>query len=112
MEETGIESEFVSLLCFRQKHDYKFGRSDLYFICIMKAKTLDIRPCPNEVKACQWMKIEDFASHPDVTDTNRFIIKSYMESLKHEHHIVPTDVLDYRRKITQPIYSIKAQTDY
>ncbi|XP_077995710.1 nucleoside diphosphate-linked moiety X motif 6-like [Glandiceps talaboti] len=108
LEETGIDTEFISLLCFRQQHNFKFGQSDIYFICYMKPKNLDIKSCPQEIKSCQWMKLEDYASHPDVTDTNRYIIKCYMDSVKrgHQFHIGTTPVLNFRKTFPNLVYSV------
>ena len=32
-EETGIRTRFESMVCFRQWHGYRFGKSDIYFVC-------------------------------------------------------------------------------
>nr|XP_022327670.1 nucleoside diphosphate-linked moiety X motif 6-like isoform X1 [Crassostrea virginica] len=60
-EETGIKSEFQSVLAMRQQHKQPgaFGRSDIFIICRLRPLTFDIRPCSREIKACQWMEIED-----------------------------------------------------
>ncbi|XP_070571446.1 nucleoside diphosphate-linked moiety X motif 6-like isoform X2 [Ptychodera flava] len=110
-EETGIETEFISLLCFRQQHNFKFGQSDIYFICYMKPKTSEIKACPQEIRACQWMKLEDYANHPNVTSTNRFIIKCFMESAERDHkfQLGATPVLNYKKTGTNLIYSVLAQ---
>lgn len=57
LEETGVECEFVSLLAFRHQHNYRFGCSDIYFICVMRPITQEIKPCPREVSDCQWMDV-------------------------------------------------------
>ncbi|XP_074651153.1 nucleoside diphosphate-linked moiety X motif 6-like [Tubulanus polymorphus] len=66
-EETGVETEFKSIICFRQQHTHPgaFGRSDLFFLCRMKALTENIRPCPREIRACQWMDIQSFSEQPN-----------------------------------------------
>eukprot|EP00029_Vermamoeba_vermiformis_P001293 TRINITY_DN11467_c0_g1_i1.p1 TRINITY_DN11467_c0_g1~~TRINITY_DN11467_c0_g1_i1.p1 ORF type:complete len:109 (-),score=22.27 TRINITY_DN11467_c0_g1_i1:196-522(-) len=38
-EETGVEAEFESIICFRHRHDAAFGGGDLYFIARLKPKT-------------------------------------------------------------------------
>lgn len=45
----------------RQQHKQPgaFGRSDIFIICRLRPLTFDIRPCSREIKACQWMEIED-----------------------------------------------------
>ena len=57
LEETGIQTEFVSVLCFRHQHKYKFGQSDIYFVCHMRALSSEIKTCPQEIEACQWMDV-------------------------------------------------------
>lgn len=60
-EETGIKSEFQSMLALRQQHKQPgaFGRSDIFIVCRLRPVTFDIRPCSREIKACQWMDIAD-----------------------------------------------------
>lgn len=59
-EETGVETEFVSLMAFRETKDYKFGMPDIYFVCLLKPKTFDLKKCEQEIKDVKWMKIVDF----------------------------------------------------
>jgi len=37
LEETGIHCEFDNILAFRHLHNARFGKSDIYFICILYA---------------------------------------------------------------------------
>ena len=32
-EETGVRAKFESLVCLRHWHGYRYGKSDIYFIC-------------------------------------------------------------------------------
>ena len=56
-EETGIKAEFQSLICFREKVDYKWKADDIYFVCLLKPLTFEIQACEYEIKAAKWMKI-------------------------------------------------------
>lgn len=58
-EETGIRSEFCSVIAFRQQHNYPtaFGRSDLYVICRLRPLTYEINACKDEIKMCQWLDL-------------------------------------------------------
>jgi len=38
LEETGIHASFAGLLCFRHAHNALFGKSDLFFLCLLKPK--------------------------------------------------------------------------
>lgn len=59
-EETGIKTEFCSVLAFRQQHHYPsaFGRSDLYVVCRLKPLTYEINACKDEIKMCEWIDID------------------------------------------------------
>lgn len=50
--------EFKSILALRQQHDVFYRQSDLYFICRLNPLTFDLRPCPDEIDQCEWMKVE------------------------------------------------------
>eukprot|EP01116_Phalansterium_solitarium_P001326 TRINITY_DN11116_c0_g1_i1.p1 TRINITY_DN11116_c0_g1~~TRINITY_DN11116_c0_g1_i1.p1 ORF type:complete len:266 (+),score=77.86 TRINITY_DN11116_c0_g1_i1:102-899(+) len=64
LEETGIECEFESLLCFRQAPNYSFGLADLYFVAKLKPRTLEINMQTSEVADCRWMPADEFFSLP------------------------------------------------
>ena len=36
-EETGVKSEFIGVLGFREQLNFRFGQGDLYFTCLMQA---------------------------------------------------------------------------
>lgn len=57
LEETGIDSEFVGILCMRHQHNFRYGCSDLYYVCLMKALTTNIKQCEQELSACTWMDV-------------------------------------------------------
>ncbi|XP_077215069.1 nudix hydrolase 2-like [Tasmannia lanceolata] len=61
-EETGIDTEFVEVLAFRQSHNSFCGKSDLFFICVLHPLSFDIEKQESEIEAAQWMPIEEFAS--------------------------------------------------
>ena len=57
LEETGVSAEFVSIGCFRHMHGFRFGKSDIYFVCLMRALSSEIKMCPSEIAACRWMSV-------------------------------------------------------
>ncbi|KAH0719686.1 hypothetical protein KY290_004601 [Solanum tuberosum] len=65
-EETGIDTEFMEVLAFRQTHKVLFGKSDLFFICMMHPLSFDIQKQDLEIEAAQWMPIEEYAALPFV----------------------------------------------
>ena len=60
LEETGVHTEFVSLLCFRQAHGVQFGKSDLFFVCVLRPTSFDINHQVSEITACEWLEPEAF----------------------------------------------------
>uniref|UniRef100_A0A915EPN0 Nudix hydrolase domain-containing protein n=1 Tax=Ditylenchus dipsaci TaxID=166011 RepID=A0A915EPN0_9BILA len=86
LEETGITTEFVSLLGFRHATKALFKNTgDIYFVCVMKPKDDlkigDINPCPHEVGACQWMSRQEIDNLPEKEfhAFNRLILQKYDE---------------------------------
>ncbi|KAJ0790484.1 putative hydrolase [Helianthus annuus] len=65
-EETGIDTEFVEVLAFRQWHKVFFGKSDLFFVCMMRPLSSDIKIQELEIEAAQWMPLEEYAALPYV----------------------------------------------
>ncbi|CAM9732387.1 unnamed protein product [Choristocarpus tenellus] len=62
-EETGVASEFQSILSVRHQHDMQFGNGDLYFICRLLPTgggNLDISKCSHEIEDACWMPLEQF----------------------------------------------------
>ncbi|KAF3649044.1 Nudix hydrolase 8 [Capsicum annuum] len=65
-EETGIDTEFLEVLAFRQTHKALFEKSDLFFICMMRPLSFDIQKQDLEIEAAQWMPIEEYEAQPFV----------------------------------------------
>ncbi|KAF5474989.1 hypothetical protein F2P56_006840, partial [Juglans regia] len=65
-EETGIDSEFVEVLAFRQSHKFFFEKSDLFFVCMMRPLSFDIQKQESEIHAAEWMPFEEYAAQPFV----------------------------------------------
>ncbi|XP_017699680.2 nudix hydrolase 2-like [Phoenix dactylifera] len=63
-EETGIDTEFVEILAFRQSHMSFFEKSDLFFVCMLRPLSSDIQKQESEIEAAQWMPIEEYAAQP------------------------------------------------
>jgi len=72
LEETGIETEFVSVLGFRHTHGMQYNRSDLYFVCRLKPTSEtyndetgewdipDPIADPGEIAAAAWVPFQEF----------------------------------------------------
>ncbi|KAI5330721.1 PREDICTED: nudix [Prunus dulcis] len=65
-EETGIDSEFVEVLAFRQSHKSFFQKSDLFFVCMLRPLSFDIQKQEHEIEAAKWMPFEEYAAQPFV----------------------------------------------
>eukprot|EP01031_Cornospumella_fuschlensis_P031447 gene31447-38012_t len=60
LEETGIETTFQKVLCFRHAHNMMFGKSDIFMVCVLSPKTFEITHQEAELVACEWKDPEDF----------------------------------------------------
>uniref|UniRef100_A0A7C9DKR1 Nudix hydrolase domain-containing protein n=1 Tax=Opuntia streptacantha TaxID=393608 RepID=A0A7C9DKR1_OPUST len=63
-EETGIDSEFIEIVAFRQTHKSFFDKSDLFFLCFLRPLSYSIQKQELEIEAAQWMPLEEFAAQP------------------------------------------------
>ncbi|KAL8033403.1 hypothetical protein ABFX02_13G156900 [Erythranthe guttata] len=63
-EETGIDTEFVDVLAFRQVHNTFFGKSDLFFLCMLRPLSFDIHKQDSEIEAAKWMPIAEYEAQP------------------------------------------------
>lgn len=68
-EETGVRSEFRSLLSIRQQHNHPgaFGMSDMYIICRLSPLTYEINFCTQECLRCEWLDISELAKTSETT---------------------------------------------
>ncbi|KAK3224968.1 hypothetical protein Dsin_004830 [Dipteronia sinensis] len=63
-EETGIDSEFVEVVAFRHAHEVVFEKSDLFFVCILKPVSSQIKVDDLEIQAAKWMPLMEFVEQP------------------------------------------------
>ncbi|XP_029797121.1 nucleoside diphosphate-linked moiety X motif 6 isoform X2 [Suricata suricatta] len=84
-EETGIKSEFRSLVSIRQQHTNPgaFGKSDMYVICRLKPYSFTINFCQHECLRCEWMDLHDLATTENTTPITsrvaRLLLYGYRE---------------------------------
>ncbi|KAM7486382.1 hypothetical protein LguiA_002394 [Lonicera macranthoides] len=71
-EETGIDTEFVELLAFRQSHNSFFGKSDLMFVCMLRPLSFKIQKQSSELAAALWMSADEYAAQPFVQKREQF----------------------------------------
>lgn len=106
-EETGIKTEFVSILALRHHHKFQFGCSDIYIVCHLKPLNLQIKQCEHEIFDCKWMKIDEFKKHEEVSKLNRLFIEAYENSQRNKVAIGHSEVFSPFTKQNQTVYHIK-----
>jgi 8-oxo-dGTP pyrophosphatase MutT (NUDIX family) len=93
-EETGINTKFLGIVSLREKKPYIFGRSDIYFICLLQALSHEIKECPFEVETCKWIDIDEWMNHDFKVETQKracemafTMIKEFRESAEGGNHL-------------------------
>jgi 8-oxo-dGTP pyrophosphatase MutT (NUDIX family) len=76
LEETGIETRFESLVCFRHWHGYRYGKSDIYFVCRLSPLNEEVIMQTEELEECLWMPVEDYLSSELVSTFNKRIVRA------------------------------------
>jgi len=75
LEETGIESVFLSIVGFTTMHTHQLGKSNLHFICKMKALTQAINILDTvEIEDARWVRLTSYTSEPTNSLTDRQIV--------------------------------------
>jgi len=89
LEETGIYAEFHSIVGFSTKHPYQFGKSNLHFICRMKALTYSINILDtDEIEEAKWVPLASYISEPANSLSNRQMVSRIACS----EGLAPTDL--------------------
>jgi 8-oxo-dGTP pyrophosphatase MutT (NUDIX family) len=100
LEETGIESRFMSLACLRNMHGYRYGRSDIYFVCRLEPLSFEITKQDEEIEECLWMPVEEYYQADTVSFFNKLIVRAALES----PGVVPTEIAGYRDPDTVEVF--------
>ena len=80
LEETGVETEFDALVCFRHMHSYRYGKSDIYFVCRLTPLSDRITMQTEEIEDCRWMPVSEFLESPDTSIFNKSIVEAALNS--------------------------------
>ena len=80
LEETGIKTVFEGLVCFRHWHGYRYGKSDIYFVCRLSPLSDEITMQEDEIEECIWMPVDDFLDSPETSIFNKRIVRAALES--------------------------------
>ena len=75
-EETGVKTEFQYLSAFRHWHGYRFGKSDIYFVCRLKPLSHDICCNTNELEEAAWIPVYEYLESDETHPFNKRIVKS------------------------------------
>lgn len=79
-EETGVRTEFDALVCFRHWHGYRYGKSDIYFVCRLHPLSEKISIQEEEIAESLWMPVADYMGSESVGDFNKSIVKAAIET--------------------------------
>ena len=79
-EETGIETRFESLVCFRHWHGYRYGKSDIYFVARLAPVNYEIRKQEEEIDECLWMPVDEYLANDSIHSFNKTIVAAAMGS--------------------------------
>ncbi|XP_048045200.1 nucleoside diphosphate-linked moiety X motif 6 isoform X1 [Megalobrama amblycephala] len=87
-EETGIRSEFRSLLSIRQQHNHPgaFGMSDMYLICRLSPLSYEIDFCTQECLRCEWLDLNELAKTSETTPITSRVAKLLVYGLEKGFH--------------------------
>lgn len=80
LEETGVEARFESLVCFRHWHGYRYGKSDIYFVCRLSPLSQDVTMQAEEIEECFWMPVDEYFASDLVSVFNKRIVRAALDS--------------------------------
>ncbi|MDA0733437.1 MAG: NUDIX domain-containing protein [Chloroflexi bacterium] len=80
LEETGVHTQFDALVCFRHWHGYRYGKSDIYFVCRLHPLSQEITMQESEIEDCLWMPVADFLGSAEVSVFNKSIVSAALGS--------------------------------
>ncbi|XP_016376387.1 nucleoside diphosphate-linked moiety X motif 6 [Sinocyclocheilus rhinocerous] len=87
-EETGVRSQFRSLLSIRQQHKLPgaFGMSDMYLICRLSPLSHHINLCTQECLRCEWLDLSELAETSETTPITSRIATLLLYGLDNGFH--------------------------
>ncbi|XP_069025524.1 nucleoside diphosphate-linked moiety X motif 6 [Embiotoca jacksoni] len=94
LEETGVRSEFRSLLSVRQQHDHPgaFGASDMYIVCRLSPLTHEIDFCRQECLRCEWLRLGELAGTDETTPVTARLARLLLYGLERGFHRIDLPV--------------------
>jgi 8-oxo-dGTP pyrophosphatase MutT (NUDIX family) len=80
LEETGVQAAFEALVCFRHWHGYRYGKSDIYFVCRLSPLSQDVTMQAEEIEECLWMPVQEYYDSELVSPFNKRIVRAAISS--------------------------------
>ncbi|HEV7662260.1 MAG TPA: NUDIX domain-containing protein [Chloroflexota bacterium] len=80
LEETGVQARFEGLVCFRHWHGYRYGKSDIYFVCRLSPLSEDVTMQAEEIEECFWMPVPEYFASEQVSAFNKRIVRATLAS--------------------------------
>ncbi len=100
LEETGIRTKFVSLASLRNQHGYRHGKSDIYFVCLLKPLSREITRQEEEIEECVWMPLSDYLGSDTASLFNKSIVRAAIEN----PGLAPHEIQGYRDPSTVEVF--------
>ena len=79
-EETGVRTRFHAVVCMRNMHGYRHGKSDIYIVCRLTPLSFDITIQQDEIEECLWMPLPKYLTSADVSPFNKTIVQAATQS--------------------------------
>jgi len=73
-EETGIDARFDYVVCMRHWHGYRYGKSDIYFVCRLTPLSTQITMDAKELVECLWLPVDEYLADTDVHPFNKLVV--------------------------------------
>lgn len=74
-EETGIQTEFERVVCFRHLHEYRHSKSDIYFVCQLRPLTHEISIQDDEIAKAKWTPVEKYLASEHISVFNKGVVR-------------------------------------
>ena len=91
-EETGIRTRFEGLACLRHWHGYRYGKSDIYFVCRLSPLSEEIHAQEAEIAECLWMPVAEYLGSDEVGDFNKRVVEA---ALNGNGCLIPAEMEGY-----------------
>jgi 8-oxo-dGTP diphosphatase len=99
-EETGIDTRFRALVCFRHWHGYRDGKSDIYFVCRLDPLSMDLQCQREELEECRWMPVDEYLDHGEVSVFNKRVVRAALSGEK----LAPEQIAGYGAPETHELF--------